>query len=50
MRLFKSFSSNQNKTASESFNPQTAAILISYGLSGKKNRSRPTRINQPSTK
>lgn len=36
MRLFKSFSNHKNRTAIESINPQTAAILISYGFSGTK--------------
>ena len=40
MRLFKSFSTSKNKTAVESVNPQTAAILMSYGLAGTKNFAR----------
>ncbi len=50
MRLFKSFSSNKNKTVSESFNPQTAAVLLSSGLSGNKNLSRDQRTNHQQTK
>ncbi len=40
MRLFKSFSSNKNKPAIKSVNPQTAAILMSSGFSGTKNLAR----------
>ena len=45
MRLFKSFSNHQNKTAVESVNPQTAAVLMSYGLAGTKNSARHKRAN-----
>ncbi len=47
MRLFKSFSNHKNKTAVESVNPQTAAILMSYGLSGTKNSARHKKVNRP---
>ncbi|WP_319422952.1 hypothetical protein [Pleurocapsa sp. FMAR1] len=45
MRLFKSFSNHKNKTAAESVNPQTAAILMSYGFSGTKNSARQKSAN-----
>ncbi len=50
MRLFKSFSGNKNKTAIESVNPQTAAILMSYGFSETKNPARHKRASQQQTK
>lgn len=49
MRLFKSFSKNNRKTAVESVNPQTAAILMSYGFSDSKN-TRHKKANQQLTK
>ena len=48
MRLFKSFSNNE-KTAVESVNPQTAAVLMSYG-SNTKNHTRHERTNQQKIK
>ena len=50
MRLFKSFSSNKNKSAIASVNPQTAAIIMSYGLSSTQKLARHQRINQQQTK
>ena len=50
MRLFESFSNNKNKTAVESVNPQTAAILMSYGFSGTKNPTGNKRVNQQQAK
>ena len=50
MKLFKSFSNNNHKTAVESVNPQTAAILISYGFSGTRNLTRHQSANQQQTK
>ena len=50
MRLFKSFSNNKNKNAVESVNPQTAAILVSYGFSGTKNLTQHKRTDRQQTK
>ena len=50
MRLFKSFFDHKNKTAVESVNPQTAAILMSYGFSGTKNQNLHKRANPQRTK
>ena len=50
MRLFKSFSSNKHKTAIASVNPQTAAIIMSYGLSSTQKLARHQRANQQQKK
>ena len=50
MRFFKSFSNYKNKAAVESVNPQTAAILMSYGFSGTQNSVRNKSVNQQQTK
>ena len=50
MKLFKSFSNNRRKSAIASINPQTAAIMMSYGLSSTQKLARHQRANQQQTK